>query len=371
MSTDLRAPAELLFRTMIKQMIRDKDAKAGHPLPIGKLGGEKILPPYLGEMGYEIRNHIAATEPWLRSGWKVMTRQPAFYPPGTAVHNKEFFAEVDTLCRKYNVLGSGGGIHIMPFEFGDITYDVNIQQPRGELKITLSDASKIACQAFFEIELRKLYLDWFHYDRRVLTDYDRRVMSFFTTAQGNMDFILAMPLRPSFLPPSFEHPPEPVPQHVGVQLRNIVNLARQIRNSDPAWMLQTADDIGRHLGLPVLVYGHPGGCVIPEGRWASWDPARPDDHMAHELGYLKSCTLMLSPDSGWGDLMGWLQVPTLLEGDLGGFAAMLDSFQPRYAVVDRDRPIGEQVDALLASGPCVPAKDRRTFDTFSNFPWEP
>jgi len=35
------------------------------------------------------------------------------------------------------------------------------------------------------------------------------------------------------------------------------------RNSDPEWMAATAQAIGAHLGLPVIAYGHPDGCVIP------------------------------------------------------------------------------------------------------------
>src|SRR5512139_2914730 len=54
-----------------------------------------ILPPYLGEFGFEVRVFLGAVEPWLHNGWSIPARRPELYPPGTAFADPEFFAEID------------------------------------------------------------------------------------------------------------------------------------------------------------------------------------------------------------------------------------------------------------------------------------
>ena len=190
---------------------------------------------------------------------------------------------------------------------------------------------------------------------RRLLDFDRFQLSFLGSALGNWEYRIGVAVPPSFLPPSFVTPPEPIAPHVGVQMRNVVNIVEQDRNSDPEWMLGKAQEIAAHLGLDLLVYGHPGGCIIPAGHRTSWDAARPDGHMARELGYLKSCRIMLAPNSGWADLMAWLQIPALLEGagKPETFEPLRDCFKPRLAVLDRAAPAGPQADALIAATGCV------------------
>ncbi len=375
-SGDLRAPVEHIYRTVLKTALLNQTPPSLAPSPtMPRLGVKRVLPPYLGEMGYEVRLHLARIEPWLSNGWKILARRPDFYPSGTAIHSADFFAACDKIMADHGVVGSFGGIYIVPLEFGELTVTPQFEGEKGVIQVGLSDITKMFRQALVEIELRKLFLDWLDHDGRPVTEYDRDALSFQPTSKGNIDYRLAESLRPSYLPHAFEHPVEPAPSHVGFQMRAVNNGVVQYRNSDPAWMCATAQAIGAHLGLPVMAYGHQDGCVIPSEFQATWDPARgAEGHLARELGYLKSCRLMLSPDSGWADLMAWLGVPVLLEMLLSPivFDSMRDSFQPRFALVDRTAPIGPQVDALLASGPCLPTTDPRKSGTAKAFfPWEP
>ena len=237
----------------------------------------------------------------------------------------------------------------------------------------LSEIRKVTAQSLAEIEIRKLFLEWFHSDVRKLSDFDRFQLSFLGSAHGNMEYRCNVALPPSFLPPSFVTPPEPIGPHVGVQMRNVINIVHQVRNSDPEWMLAKATEIAVHLGLDLVVYGHPNGCIIPEGHRTSWDAARPDGHMARELGYLKSCRIMLAPNSGWADLMAWLQIPALVECSPGPglFEPLRDCFKPRLALLNRDAPAGPQADALIAATGCVLPDEGQSLVDPRLFPWEP
>ena len=70
-----------------------------------------MLPPYLGEMGYEVKYHLARVEPWLRNGWKILARRPEFYPPGTVVESPEFFEACDVILGEHLIVGAGAGIY--------------------------------------------------------------------------------------------------------------------------------------------------------------------------------------------------------------------------------------------------------------------
>jgi hypothetical protein len=242
-----------------------------------------------------------------------------------------------------------------------------------EVQLRLTDLNKITREAVAEIRLRRLFLDWLDYDGRPLTDYDRNLFAFSETCVAETDIRRSEGLRPTYLPPAFANPPEPMAPHVGFQIRAVKHLSRH-RNSDADWMIATATAIGEHLGLPVLAYGHPDGCIIPEGVPTTW---REEDgvqgHLARELGYLKSCRLMLGPDSGWTDLMAWLGVPVLLEmlRFPMAFEELRDSFQPRIALLDREAPLEPQIDTLLACDTCLPFEDPRKGGMFkAMFPWE-
>jgi hypothetical protein len=375
LSRGARAPAEQMFRALVKNALLNLAPPGDAPLPPGKLAHLKVLAPYLGEMGTEIRTHIALCEPWLRAGWKALTRRPAFYPDGAALDVPEFYAAADAIMAKYEAKGAYGGPYIPPEEFGEIAFAHQLDGRKGSITITLDDTLKVMAQAMVEIELRKLFLEWFHYPGRPVSFAERAALSFDTTAFNSHFYNCAVALRPSFLPPAFANPPEATPPHVGVQMRRLANMPLEPRNSDAAWMMKTAKEIAAHLGLKVLVYGHPAGCVLPDGEKTSWDAARPAGHLGRELGYLKSCKLMLAPDSGWADLMAWLEIPTMLEMSYyaGGFSYLRAGFTPRLRVFDRSRPAGEQAEELLAAPAPVFPDDETPADGIDPrlFPWEP
>src|ERR1017187_3604442 len=60
---------------------------------------EWVLPPYPGEMGHEIRGFLGRVEPYLRRGWKILARRPAFSPPGAAICDEAFFPREARLFR--------------------------------------------------------------------------------------------------------------------------------------------------------------------------------------------------------------------------------------------------------------------------------
>lgn len=374
LSRGIRAPIEQIYRAVIKyHFLNEAAPKTGEP-PMGRMGQDRLLPPYLGEMGLEIRYHLARVEPWIRNGWKVVTRRPAFYPAGTAIDCPEFFKAADEIFKRYGIVPAYGGVYIPPIEFGQISVERKFESQKGTVTLGLSDVRKVVGQAKAEIELRNLFLEWFHFPGRLVSDYDRTTLGFMTTTFGHWQYLCAAALRPGFMPPSFENPPEPVRPHVGVQIRKVDNGLPQPRNSDPAFMLQTARKIAAHLGLDLLVYGHPNGCHVPGGEWTSFDPKRPEGQLERELGYLKSCKVMLGPDSGWCDLMGWLSVPTFLEmlDWEGQFEPLRATFRPRMALFDRTGDLGAQVDALLASDESLlPAGTPGHFTETRLFPWEP
>lgn len=362
------------MRLVLKTALLNKSDPVLVPSPeMPRIGVKRVLPPYLGEMGYEIKYHLARVEPWLRNGWKILARRPEYYPPGSVVEAPEFFEACDNILAEHAIFGAGAGIFAPPPELADL--DILPRLDGGSLEVTLrlADINKVSREAVAEIRLRQLFLDWLDYDGRPLTDYDRNTFAFSETCLAETYIRRAEALRPSYLPWAFEHPPELTVPHVGVQMRAVTSLSLH-RNSDPDWMCATAKAIGAHLGLPIIVYGRPDGCFIPEDMHTTWRPQ--DDgrgHLARELGYLKTCRIMLGPDSGWTDLMTWLGVPVLLEmlHYPQAFEELRDSFQPRIALVDRQAPIGPQIDALMASLHCLPTTDdRKRGLSKAMFPWD-
>jgi hypothetical protein len=376
LSPGVRAPVEHLFRSILKSAL----LSGADPQPVAspaepKIGVRRVLPPYLGEMGYEVRLHLARVEPWLRNGWKIVARRPEFYPPGTAITAPEYLKACDAILATHKAIGSFGSIYIGPYEHGVIDLKPQFKETFGEVVLSLSDIDKVFHQALAEIELRQLFLEWLDHDGRPLTEFDRDILSFQNGSQGVVEYRLAESLRPSYRPAAFETPIEPMAPHVGFQVRRVSNGFVQQRNSDVGWMSATARAVGEHLGLPVVAYGHQDGCTIPNGFTTTWDEGRgAEGHLARELGYLKSCRVMLAPDSGWTDLMAWLGVPVLLEMLVMAnvFDGLRDTFQPRIALVDREQPLGPQVDDLLAADFSLPGHDhRKTGLAKASFPWEP
>ncbi|NJL22241.1 MAG: hypothetical protein HC895_17730 [Leptolyngbyaceae cyanobacterium SM1_3_5] len=64
---------------------------------------------------------------------------------------------------------------------------------------------------------------------------------------------------------------------------------------------------------------------------------------------------MFAPDSGWADLMAWLQIPTLIEQEVVSHAfTWLAPFRPRLAVIRPNLDIIEQVDRIRSQSQSVP-----------------
>jgi hypothetical protein len=368
----VRTPADQVLRLVLKTAFLNAADPTLTPSPaMPRIGQKRVLAPYLGEMGIEVRFHLARVEPWLRNGWKILARRPDFYPPGAALAAPEFFAAAEAIMRDLKVGAAGGGIYVMPNDVAHYNIAPEVEGASLKVLIELTSMEKANREALAEIRLRQLFLDWLDYDGRPLTDYDRDVFAIARSSQAETDYRLAEALRPSWLPPAFENPPEAMLPHVGFQVRAVKDM-HQKRNSDGVWMAETAQAIGAHLKLPVVAYGHPDGCEIPTGVTTTWR-GKGDGHLARELGYLKSCRLMLSPDSGWTDLMAWLGVPVLLEllRYPTTFESLRDTFQPRIQLLDREAPLGPQVDALLAGGTCLPFTDPKKSGTAKGlFPWE-
>jgi hypothetical protein len=375
MSRGIRAPVEQLYRALVKNFFLNEDPPDGEPPLPGRFGSERVLSPFLGEMGAEIRYHVARTEPWLRNGWKVLTRRPAFYPKGSTIEAPEFFEQVDAILRHHGAIGSHGAVHIPPLEHGKIDISRDFNGTEGKITVGLSDITKVTHQSLLEIELRTLFLEWFYFEGRPITDFDRYNLSFDSTAVGNWEYYAGAALRPSYLPPDYVNPPEPIGPHVGVQMRNLnMGLKEEPRNSNVKRMMHLAQVAAAHLGLDLMVYGDPKGCYLPPDARCTWNSDRTGNLMQRELGYLKSCRLMLAPDSGWADLMAWLEVPTLLEQIYvpGAFEPLRPAYGGKLQMTVPGMPIAPQVDALLAEdGPVLPPATDSLFVDARMFPWEP
>jgi hypothetical protein len=119
-------------------------------------------------------------------------------------------------------------------------------------------------------------------------------------------------------------------------------------------MMEIAETASQYLGLPILVYGHPEGTLLPDGYLHTVDLGV-DGLLARELGYLRNCRLMISPDSGWANLMAWLRVPTLVEKQICKYVFYwLQPFKPRINIVKRDVPLPTQIQELLSKDECLP-----------------
>ena len=150
--------------------------------------------------------------------------------------------------------------------------------------------------------------------------------------------------------------------HVGVQLRTIGakrdrHNARSSRDSDVTAVLTAAWNASIKLEVPLIVYGEPSGCHIPHNCASTWSMSMETGIglLKFELYSLKNCRLMFSPDSGWADLMAWLQVPTLLEKVINpGTWDGMDVFCPRIALFDENSDLSLQIDHLLDSNLSLP-----------------
>lgn len=293
---------------------------------------ERILPPFLGELGYEIRHFVALVEPWLRSGWKLISKRPELYPPGTTLYPKDLFDQISALKEKYN----GQEVHSV----------ICIEYKRKEL-IPMDEYATL--QKKFEFELRSLIRP--HVDRpgRPLTLFDLPLTSAW---QGLNQFYLSSyhGLRPSYKPDAFTQGKPECAKHIGVQFRKL-NLKDEHRNSEWQQFFPELKKLARQIGLDLLVYGEPLGCEFPPEctRASKFHPPYASG-LAGDLTCLQSCSVMFSPDSGWTDLMAWLQVPTIVMKLHTNFTYLTAiPFDPIIEVYDTEMPLIDQYKRCLFS----------------------
>lgn len=298
-----------------------------------------VLPAYPGELGIEIRYFLGRVEPWLRAGWRILSRRPELYPAGAALYDAALFAAEDALFRRYGADRLAVGPHVRKPERG------MLNRPR---QIVAREKARRLRAEWREVLAGRIYTT----PGRPWTRWDEELVQVSTEFDKESPWKYGDVMPPSYLPPAFasESGEHVYGDHVGVQMRS-VSFSLDPRNSDVEKVLEDACAVAEHLSLPVLVYGHPGGCILPEGM-ASTAALGDEALLTRELGYLRSCRVMLAPNSGWADLMCWLRVPVLIEerGQRAVFD-MMAPFRPRIALRRRELPVQTQVDALLRDTP--------------------
>ena len=320
----------------------------------------KLLPSFNGEMGFEIIHFLARVEPYLRSGWRILARRPALYPEGTAFHDPNYFMRLDQLIAKYGLHPTPVGLRIpeqrLDHNLHTQVTRCDLEQIALQMRYELPDI--LIRESGFELELRDLFYGQCDLDRRGVIDFDLQLLSCQGSRLADVGIMQRPPLRPSYRPQPFLTPILGAAPHIGVQLRAMGKTGKHpgggpARDSNPEIILPLAERAAAKLGVPLVVYGRPEGNVLPGGHAWTYEPGI--DLLSKELQWLSACELMFAPDSGWADLMAWLQVPTLLEGSAySGHFDGLAAFEPRIALIDYQRPIEEQIDALLASPMRVP-----------------
>jgi hypothetical protein len=305
----------------------------------------------------------------LRNGWRIPARRPALYPEGSAFADPALFAEIDALLSETGarpwvatvsfVDGVAGGAGGATHSFDGTTLRAYVLNDNRE------DLQRLLRTARLKRGIRRIFARHHLHHPRPLTLWD----SVLTTPFNNdpaMYGVGVVPLAPSWRPAAFVAPRFPAWPHVGVQLRA---LGYDHRNSDVPRVMAAAEAAAAHLALPLLVYGHPNGTVRPDNH-VSTATLAPGNLLEFELSLLNQCRVMFAPDSGWCDLMCWLQVPTILEQQLVPFTyAPMDAFGPRVALFDPEQPVSAQIDALLAASTCLP--DPRCAEVgLDNWDWD-
>lgn len=328
----------------------------------------KVLPPFLGEMGFEIIHFLARIEPYLRNGWRILARRPALYPPGSAFFDPAYFDRLNPLIAQYGLHPTPVGLR-RPEQRLDANFHIRVT--RGDmqqiaLEMRYEQPDILLQESKFELLMRDLFYSYCDVAQRGVLDMDLSLLSCQPSRRNDVTIAQRPVLCPSYRPTPFLAPGGPQKPHVGVQLRAMAKTGKHpgggsSRDSDPGVILPLAEMAAAHLGLPIIVYGRPEGNLLPDGYEQSYEAGI--DLLDKELRLLSACQLMFAPDSGWADLMAWLQVPTLLEGSAysGHFDALI-GFQPRIALLDRNGPLEPQIDRLLAAEVTLPGDTRGSVD---------
>ena len=318
----------------------------------------KILPPFLGEMGFEIRHFLGSVENWLKRGWKILAKRPDLYPPGTAIHDESFFKALKDILNKYvpyGVISLGFGYYIPPQN--PVKMGGYLDSNLAPMHTLAADVQAITIANNLERELRSLFSPFLLENKeRPLTIWDQKLLSCTNSVNAtnewtSFDRYVRYSIPTSYKPYYFENPTNIVGEHIGVQLRNIIQKKYEPvqRNSDVEQSLSYCEELSKYYNLPIIVYGHPNGTYQPDGYEKTSDNIRVNKLLEKELGYLRSCKLMLAPNSGWCDLMAWLQVPTLIENNVTfDYFSLLEDFSPVIGLIDPTLPITKQADNLLS-----------------------
>ena len=330
-----------------------------HPFALEK---RRVMHPFLGEMGLEIRGFLGQIEPWLRAGWVIPARRTSFYPTGSAFEDPVYFERVQAIKAAYGLREMVGRLETTnPTQ---ISVATGGDEERSHIMISCDTASGIRPALAARRDLRRAFFDRYGHDELLPTRWHGKLSS-----QSYLDDEFEETARwavpPSYLPAFFEAPPFEFPQHIGVQLRNVPQ--NPARNSDPERMARLATEAAAILKLPVLVYGKGDDLSLPDipRTIDLLPPGTPQ--MSAELAMLKNCALMIAPDSGWADLMGWLRVPTLLERVYFPWAfAGLRPFSPRI-VLANDADLRASIEAVLAADVPSVLPDARTGEHPSDF----
>ena len=289
---------------------------------------ERILPPFLGELGYEVRSFVAMIEPWLRSGWKLPTRRPDLYPDGTTLNDPKFFSEIADLKYRYRCEPIMSHLAVC---FGQKITEQELRQKRKEFNEEL----QVIVRRFIDRPGRPLT----YWDNYLVRSWEGITVDYFSSFHG---------LLPSFKPPAFLKGFPECPLHIGVQFRRMDKYSQ--RNTDVDAVRKFSEEVSHFLNLPLICYGEETGCIFPEGLQRANDlhPAG-EGFLSGDLRCLSRCIVMISPDSGWADLMGWLQIPTILQK-----IYTPHSFYASYAhgatfeIMEPGSPVGPQVLSVLA-----------------------
>jgi hypothetical protein len=316
-----------------------------------------VLPPYPGELGIEIRYFLARVEPWLRAGWKILARRPELYPEGSAVLDDSLTAAENRLFSLYGAVRLATGPKIVSPARG----------PFNRARAVVANAKARQLQQEWR-QLLRPYLS--NRLGRPWTCWDRDLTTVATEFIKHSMWKHGSALPPSYLPPAFvsEDQECTYPEHVGVQFR-AVRYNPDGRNSDVATVLAEAQAVAADISLPLLVYGDAAGCALPEGTCttASLGEGR---LLRRELGYLRSCRLMLAPNSGWADLMCWLRIPVLIERtEPLTIFDMMASFGAQMLIRQPEVPVQEQADELLNTGGMWRSLGREVVDPASLDEW--
>lgn len=294
-----------------------------------------LLPAYPGEMGIEIRYFLGRVEPWLKAGWRILARRPELYPAGTAIRDDALFAAEDALFRRFGADRLALGPHVR-------------QPGRGRCNRLRAFVARQKARRLQEEWRGLLGRRIYGSEARPWTRWDKDLAKVSTEFAVDRLWKHGDVVPPTYLPPAFDSDGSEnrFPDHVGVQMR-AVSFSLDPRNSHVEEVLCDANSVAEHLCLPLLVYGHPTGCVLPDGM-VTTASLGDSSLLTRELGYLRNCRVMLAPNSGWADLMCWLRVPVLVEERGGrGVFDMMAPFRPRLLLRRRALAAKAQVDALL------------------------